>query len=108
MGQRDLSGDEIEELRSMYNEKVNSKLPAKAREQGDWPVDQDHCFARIVLDNLFEDVWYRHLEDRPAYLNLSRQQLGKAIEIADRMLSKGREEVEVLNQKSLSYREETR
>jgi hypothetical protein len=41
-------------------------------------------------------------------MNLSRQELKEAVGIADRMLSKGREEVEVLNQKSLSYREETR
>jgi hypothetical protein len=108
VGQRDLSGSDIEELRSVYTEKVNSKLPEEAKKQGNWPVDEDHCFGRIVLDNLFEDVWYRHIEERPAYMNLSRQELKEAVGIADRMLSKGREEVEVLNQKSLSYREETR
>ena len=36
-----------------------------------WPVSEDHCFQRIVLDNVCGGVWYEHL-DRPAYKHLTR------------------------------------
>ena len=104
MGQETLSGEDLSQLRAEYNRKVNQKLPAKAQSSDGWPIHLDHCFGRVVLDNLFEDEWYSHVEGRPAYKQLSREELQQAIEIADRMLTRGQPAVEELNQNSLRWR----
>jgi hypothetical protein len=39
--------------------------------QQDWPIQADYCFARVVLGNLFYDVWYDHIDGRPAYKHLT-------------------------------------
>ena len=35
---------------------TRERLPALARERG-WPVSEDHCFMRILLDNVCGGVW---------------------------------------------------
>jgi len=105
MGQETLSGDDFSQLRAEYDRKVNEKLPEKAQRSEDWPIHLDHCFGRVVLDNLFEDEWYSHVDGRPAYTHLSQGELQQAIEIADRMLERGRPAVEELNQNSLRWRD---
>ena len=105
MGQKTLSGEDLSQLRAEYDRKVNQELPAKAQSNDDWPIHLDHCFGRVVLDNLFEDEWYSHVEGRPAYKQLSREDLQQAIEIADRMLTRGQPAVEELNQNSLRWRD---
>lgn len=106
MGQETLSGDDLTELRAEYDSKVNERLPEKAQSSDGWPIHLDHCFGRVVLDNLFEDEWYSHVDGRPAYEHLSRDELQKAIEIADRMLERGQPVVEELNENSLAWRGE--
>ena len=106
MGQETLDGEDLTALREEYVRKVTEELPERARE-GDWPVRYDHCFGRVVLDNLFEDEWYDHVDGRPAYENLTREQLAAAVEIADRMIEEGRPAVERLNRNSLRWRGET-
>jgi hypothetical protein len=104
MGQETLSGDNLFELRADYKRKVNEELPEKAQSSDGWPIHLDHCFGRVVLDNLFEDEWYSHIDGRPAYENLTQDELKQAIEIADKMLSEGKPAVEELNEKSLRWR----
>lgn len=104
MGQRTLDGTDISDLRTEYDRKVHRALPAQARASGDWPVHADHCFARIVLDNLFDGVWYDHVAGRPAYEHLSQAELEAAIAIADRMLTEGKPAVVALNENSLAWR----
>jgi hypothetical protein len=106
MGQETLGGDDLSALRAEYDRKVNEELPARARGSGDWPIRHDHCFARVVLDNLFGDEWYSHVDGRPAYRHLSRGELQAAIDIADRMLKEGRPAVTELNRNSLGWRDE--
>jgi hypothetical protein len=103
--QTDLGGDEASRLRSEYRRKVNEELPERARKEGDWPIRLDHCFGRVVLDNLFGDEWYSHVDGRPAYRHLDVSELRQAIEIADGMLEDGRPAVKELNQNSLRWRE---
>lgn len=38
-----------------------------------WPVRNDHCFQRIVLDTICGGVWYDHIA-RPAYRHLNADQ----------------------------------
>jgi hypothetical protein len=104
MGQETLRGDDLSQLRDTYRRKVHQELPERAQNSDNWPIHLDHCFGRVVLDNLFEDEWYDHVDGRPAYEHLSTQELGAAIDIADRMLADGRPAVERLNENSLRWR----
>lgn len=101
MSQETLDGVDLTRLRVEYDRKVHSALPAQARANGNWPIQADYCFARVVLDNLFQDVWYDHVKGRPAYKRLSQDELQTAIDIADRMLIKGKPVVTDLNKSSL-------
>ena len=86
----------IEKLKHL----VNKVYPEQAKREG-WPVFENHCFLRIVYDNLFEDCWYKHLDRKKPVLNqLSADQLKKALEIAESLPSK----IHVLNNKSIRFR----
>ncbi|EMA21556.1 hypothetical protein [Haloarcula marismortui] len=104
MGQTTLTGVDIASLRETYLRKVTETLPARARASGDWPIHRDHCFSRVVLDTVFEDEWYDHVNGRPAYEHLSVAELTRATDIADRMLAEGRPAVVELNNNSLRWR----
>ena len=68
------------------------------------PVRFNHCFARIVLDNLFEDCWYNQLSRKqPAYKQLNETQLKQAIAIAQSMINRP-EIARELNNNSLQWR----
>ena len=104
MGQQTLSGDDLSQLRAEYRKKVTEELPKRAENSEGWPIHHDHCFARVVLDNLFGDEWYRHVDDRPAYKQLSHRELQAAIAIAERLLAEGTPLVTALHQNSLRWR----
>jgi len=105
MGQRTLGGDDLTLLCERYLQRVTEALPEAAAEAGDLPIHHDHCFARVVLDTLFQGVWYDHIDETPAYEQLSTEELREAIEIADKMLEDGKPTVEALNQQSLEWRD---
>lgn len=78
-------------------------LPALARSGGrDWPVREDHCFQRIVLDTICGGVWYAHLA-RPAYKHLSPDQALRAVALC-RDIAEGRADLRQLNHQSLIWR----
>ena len=92
-----------ERLRSKYLDLINDRLPELAKRVS-MPVRFNHCFARIVLDNLFEDCWYNHLSRKqPAYKQLSVEQLKKAIAIAQSMIDDP-DLTQSLNNNSLRWR----
>lgn len=96
----------IEGLRELYLNATAEVLPQLARENN-WVIKFDHCFQRVVLDNIFEDVWYNHLEksgSEPAYRQLSRDQLVSALNLCRGMEKAGGEKVEELNRESLKFR----
>ncbi len=91
------------DLRNEYSNLINQQLPELAK-QTPMPVRFNHCFARIVLDNLFEDCWYNHLSRKqPAYKQLGEAQMRKAIAIAQSIVNHP-ERIEQLNQNSLRWR----
>ena len=95
----------LEERQQQYMHLTNRVMPEVARQQH-WPVRLNHCFQRIILDALFQDCWYHHLDRAsriPAYRQLSESQLKEALAIAQRMLESP-ETVRQLNQQSLVYR----
>jgi hypothetical protein len=106
MGQQTLTGADLTARRERYRTLVHERLPAAADRAEDWPIAQDHCFARVVLNNVFEGVWYDHVDGRPAYKHLSGDNLGTAIAIAERMLQSGVALVTELHEQSLRWRDE--
>lgn len=67
-----------------------------------WPVQNDHCFQRIVLDAICGGIWYDHIS-RPAYKHLSLHQAKSAVQLCDDIIS-GKADIVDLNRQSLSWR----
>jgi hypothetical protein len=87
-------------LEARYLTLIRDELPRLARERG-WHVRFDHCFGRIVLDNVFGRCWYEALDRRRiAYRQLDDEQLARAIAIAERIPYELRD----LDARSLAWR----
>ncbi len=92
------------ELQERYIALTRGVLPTLAVERH-WPIREDHCFMRIVLDHLFQDCWYHHLDRRlRAYRQLQADQLREAIRIAEHMQTLDAEAIEQMNRQSLRWR----
>ena len=92
-------------LEQHYLHLTNYTLPEVAP-QNHWPVHLNHCFQRIILDAIFQDCWYQHLDRSkrvPAYRQLTLEQLQQAVDLAERMLAQP-DIVHPLNRQSLRYR----
>ena len=96
---------DLEELRQRYLQLVNKELPALAK-QRQFPVRFNHCFARIILDNLFDRCWYEALDRKKgaAYKQLSLEQIQQAIAIAEAIIDRPSDYIKKLNQNSLRWR----
>lgn len=88
-------------LTEQYLDLVNRQLPEAAR-NGGYPVRFNHCFARIILDNLCGCEWYQVI-DKPAYKNMTDPQLEAAIALGNTFLADPKA-CTAANQKSLQYR----
>ena len=99
----DKEKEEKETLIADYMRLTKEVLPSLARsDQTNWPVSEDHCFQRIVLDHVCGGVWYNYL-DRPAYKNLNYEQAKRAVELCQE-IAEGIVDLKQLNQKSLLWR----
>ena len=78
-------------------------LPGVAAER-DWPVRFDHCFARILLDNACDGVWYDRVTARPAYRHASDDILSAAVALGEAALA-GSADLPALNARSLDHRQ---
>ena len=86
-----------------YLDLTRRVLPQRAREPATrWPVHEDQCFQRIVLDHVAGGTWYDHIA-RPAYKNLTDDQAARAVALCEDILE-GRADLHALNQQSLRYR----
>ena len=91
------------DLIQRYLHLTKTIMPALAQTPTNiWPVQNDHCFQRIVLDAVCGGVWYDHVS-RPAYSHLSLEQAQRAVQICEDIIA-GRSDLADLNQKSLSWR----
>lgn len=95
----------IEQLRKRYLELIKKELPQLAK-QRQFPVRFDHCFARIILDNLFGCCWYKVInrQQGAAYKQLSIEQLKQAIAIAEAIAERPDSYIQQLNLNSLRWR----
>ena len=90
-------------LHDRYLALTRGALPARAASEPGWPVRFDHCFMRIALDHAVGRRWTDVVE-RPAYKNLTDDQLLRAVAAAERMLAEGPETARALNRASLAAR----
>ena len=77
-------------------------LPAVARARG-WPVDADHCFQRILLDQAVGGVWYAHVAKRPAFRHIAEHHLVEAVRLGEAALA-GSVDLAALDRQSLRWR----
>lgn len=95
------------ELVAQYLQLTREVMPKMALDPRiTWPVRNDHCFQRIVLDAICGGVWYDTIP-RPAYKNLSYDQAVRSVELC-RYIIEGRVDLHQLNQQSLVWRNKCR
>ena len=80
--------------------KVMPELAQSSRRH--WPVRNDHCFQRIVLDTICGGVWYDHIA-RPAYKHISQVHLRAAVQLCHEIIT-GQTDLAALNRQSLTRR----
>ncbi|MEL6586770.1 MAG: hypothetical protein AAFY65_11905 [Pseudomonadota bacterium] len=88
-----------------YLHLTRNVMPGLARARG-WPVVHDHCFQRIVLDNVAGGVWYDRIA-RPAHRNLTAAQAATALALCEAIIA-GRADLHQLNAASLRWRGKAR
>jgi hypothetical protein len=90
-------------LIEQYLHLTRTVMPALAQtSKRHWPIRNDHCFQRIVLDTICGGVWYDHIA-RPAYRHLSQAQAAEAVQLCDQIIAEVTD-LNVLNGQSLSWR----
>lgn len=91
------------DLISRYLLLTKDVMPQMARDlMNQWPVRNDHCFQRIVLDAVCGGVWYEHLA-RPAYKHLTHDQASRALQLCEDIVE-NRADLHELNKQSLIWR----
>ena len=97
---------DIEALREALRHQANVEFPAAAR-AGGYPIRFNHCFLRVVYDNLFGAQWQTVLpKGKPAIRQLTAAQLERALEIGQAVIG-DKETCMRLNRKSLDWRGKT-
>ncbi|MEL6196864.1 MAG: GCN5-related N-acetyltransferase [Pseudomonadota bacterium] len=104
---RDLFGDDADaapaaDLRARWRDLVERRLPAAAAGRPDWPVREDHCFARILLDHAHGRPW-REVVTPPAWRNTEVAVLRRAVVTGEAVLA-GKADLAALNRQSLTLR----
>lgn len=90
----------MDDLTATYKRLINTDLPAKYKS----PVRFNHCFARVILDWLFNVCWYNHLSRKQTAISqLSREQLQAAIVRMNEWLQ-NRDLLYLDNSRSLNFR----
>lgn len=89
----------LEELRKEYLFLINERLPSEI----DYPVKNNHCFARIILDYISGCKWDTKLT-KPGYKQLTEAQLFLAVTRMKRWIT-NRNTLIADNIQSLKYRQ---
>lgn len=96
------SETEDEALRRRWLTLMRAALPDAAAMRPDWPVRLDHCFGRVILDAVCGRPW-REVLPPPAWRNLDRDQLARAVALAEAVLD-GSADLHALDAASLALR----
>ena len=90
-------------LKAHLRQLANEDFPAAAR-AGGYPIRFNHCFLRVVYDNLVGNKWQRVLTGKqPAIHQLTEEQLRRAIEIGEAITAEAGV-CRALNEQSLGWR----
>lgn len=97
----------LQELQEEFLVQINQVLPEIARRTGKYPVMYNHCWARILYDNLFKTCWYNKLDSTkgPAYTQLSEKQL-ETLLVWCNEIKASPELARLMNANSLRWRQE--
>ncbi len=83
-------------------ELTRASLPQVAVSRG-WPVQNDHCFQRVLLDNACQTKWTEVISKRPAYRHAPDDILANALALGYAVLN-GSQDLADLNARSLRWR----
>lgn len=93
-------------LQTRFLDLTQVLLPSRGRTHN-WPIRDEHSFTRIVLDHLFHDAWYNHLDrGLRVHRQLSDTQLAQAVAIAERMYQADDATIRAMEQQSQAWREQ--
>jgi len=92
-------------LRQRWRQLVEHRLPAAAVSRG-WPIQNDHCFARVLLDNAVGAPWRLCIRP-PAWRNAPPETLENAIALGEAALA-GRRDMAALDERSQALRRAAR
>lgn len=90
------------ELEQRWLHLTRVELPQVADGRG-WPIRNDHCFQRVLLDAACGGCWYDHIAQRPAYRMAADETLQHAVHLGEQALS-GAADMSALNRQSLAWR----
>ncbi|KAI4197108.1 MAG: hypothetical protein LQ346_003086, partial [Caloplaca aetnensis] len=92
------------EWKRIYGNILPSLALSKSPVQNSWPVHVDHCFGRIILDNVIgnDGPWMNKLK-APAVRHMTSGQLEECIALGNAIVE-GRENLVDLDAKSLQLR----
>ncbi len=93
---------ESAKIRAAWRQLVDERLPARAEGETGWPVQHNHCFARILLDNANGQSW-REVTKPPAWRHTPIPILKAAIRLGEEVLA-GQADIHALNHNSLRLR----
>ena len=97
--------EDLQDLREEFLYQVNIILPELARQTGKYPIMFNHCWCRILYDNLVGQCWYACFDTTkgPAYKQLSCQQLNILLGWIEAM-KENPNLVKLMNNNSLRWR----
>lgn len=102
-----LSLKQRQALQRNYLYLTSEKLPDLVRDgEIASPVTENHCFQRIVLDNVCDGQWTQFMAS-PAYLSMSDKQLVQAESMCLDVIS-GKLDLFALNRNSLLWRKKSK
>lgn len=92
------------ELEHRFLHLTRISLPSCAKFEG-WPVTDEDCFERILLDNAFGGVWTDHVAHQPGYDQIPDDVLASVVARGEHLLKDGND-IFAMNDASLRWRAE--
>ena len=89
-------------LRELLHYAKNVLPSIASTKKNTWPIHHDHCFLRVILDNIVGCAWYEVIPS-PAYKNLTDEQVSAALCLAKQIATES-VSLHTLNQRSKQWR----
>jgi len=96
------STEHTKNLREFLHYAKNVLPSIASTKKNTWPIHHDHCFLRVILDNIVGCAWYEVIPS-PAYKNLTDEQVSAALCLAKQIATES-VSLHTLNQRSKQWR----